>query len=87
MKNMSSFQDWEKVTDGIYIYPIGDKKRYEIHVKHWDVKNDIVLAYATLYIFTDCLHGDHTVERAEIFTGNLSSCVIAALEDYNKNFK
>lgn len=87
MKNMSSFQDWKKVTDGIYVYPIGDKKRYEIHVRHWDVENNIVLAYATLYIFADCLHGYHTVERVELFTGNLSSCVIAALEDYDKNFK
>lgn len=87
MKSMSNFQDWKKVTDGIYIYPIGDKKRYEIHVRRWNVDRDIALAYATLYIYVDYMCGDHMIEKIELFDGALSACVIAAIEDYNKRFK
>ena len=43
-------KDWKEVTKGIYVNPISANAAYEIHIKYWDMKTDILSANAELYI-------------------------------------
>lgn len=46
-------KDWKEVTKGIYVNPISANAAYEIHIKYWDMKTDILSANAELYIVGD----------------------------------
>lgn len=46
-------KDWKEVTKGIYVNPISANAAYEIHIKYWDMKTDILSANAELYIVRD----------------------------------
>ena len=37
-------KDWKEVTKGIYVNPISANAAYEIHIKYWDMKTDILSA-------------------------------------------
>ena len=42
-------KDWKEVTKGIYVNPISANAAYEIHIKYWDMKTNILSANAELY--------------------------------------
>ena len=46
-------KDWKEVTKGIYVNPTSANAAYEIHIKYWDMKTDILSANAELYIVRD----------------------------------
>lgn len=85
---MEKFENWKEKTLGIYVYPISPGCAYEIHIKYWDKKTDIMSAKASLYI-TGCWHhkdGTNTVERECLLdSAPVMACIEKAIEDDKEN--
>lgn len=81
-------KDWKEVTKGIYVNPISENAAYEIHIKYWDMKTDILSANAELYIVGDWHEKDgRNIREREILLDSASvmACIGKAIEDDKEN--
>ena len=81
-------KDWKEVTKGIYVNPISENAAYEIHIKYWDMKTDILSANAELYIVGDWHEKDgRNIREREILLDSASvmDCIWKAVEDDKEN--
>ena len=85
---MEKFENWKEKTLGIYVYPISPGCAYEIHIKYWNKKTDIMSANASLYIVGNWYHEDGTnaVERDCLLdSAPVLACIGKAIEDDKEN--
>jgi hypothetical protein len=85
---MEKFENWKEKTLGIYVYPISPGCAYEIHIKYWDKKTDIMSANASLYIagHWHCKDGTNIVERECLLDSMpVMACIGKAIEDNKEN--
>lgn len=84
---MNELKNWKEVTRGLYRYVIAANVCYEIHILTWNHATDILSANAKLYIVGEWDDHDGTTafEREELFTGPLTACLKAAVEDDKEN--
>ena len=81
-------KDWKEVTKGIYVNPISENAAYEIHIKYWDMKTDILSANAELYIVRDWHEKDgRNIREREILLdfAPVMACIWKAIEDDKEN--
>ena len=81
-------KDWKEVTKGIYVNPISANAAYEIHIKYWDMKTDILSANAELYIVRDWHEKDgRNISEREIQLdyASVMDCIWKAVEDDKEN--
>ena len=81
-------KDWKEVTKGIYVNPISANAAYEIHIKYWDMKTDILSAIAELYIVRDWHEKDgRNIREREILLdySSVMDCIWKAVEDDKEN--
>lgn len=81
-------KDWKEVTKGIYVNPISANAAYEIHIKYWDMKTDILSANAELYIVGDRHEKDgRNIREREILLdyASVMDCIWKAVEDDKEN--
>lgn len=85
---MEKFENWKEKTLGIYVYPISPGCAYEIHIKYWDKKTDIMSANASLYIAGrwHCKDGANIVERECLLDSMpVMACIKKAIDDNKEN--
>lgn len=85
---MEKFENWKEKTLGIYVYPISPGCAYEIHIKYWDKKTDIMSANASLYIAGrwHCKDGANIVERECLLDSMpVMACIGKAIDDNKEN--
>ena len=85
---MEKFENWTEKTLGIYVYPVSPGCAYEIHIKYWNEKTDIMPANASLYIVGDWRSNDgkNTRERECLLdSGPVMACLGEAVEDDKEN--
>ena len=83
---MGDFERWKRITRGIYRFVIAAKVCYEIHVFDWTLDTDIMSANSKLYIVGEWRKDRKSVfERELLFSGPLSACIQAAIDDNEEN--
>lgn len=85
---MEKFENWTEKTLGIYVYPVSPGCAYEIHIKYWNEKTDIMSANASLYIAGRWRYkdGTNTVERECLLdSAPVMACIGKAIEDDKEN--
>ena len=50
---MTNFKNRKEVTKGLYRYVVSSNVAYEIYIKYWNMKTDILSATASLFIIGD----------------------------------
>lgn len=85
---MRNFKNWKEVTKGIYRYVVSANVAYEIHIKYWNMKTDILTANASLYIVGDWKteEGENIRERECLLdSAPVMACLGKAEEDNLEN--
>lgn len=85
---MTNFKNWKEVTKGLYRYVVSSNVAYEIHIKYWNMKTDILSATASLFIIGDwhTKDGENIRERECLLdSAPLMACLAKAEEDDLEN--
>ena len=85
---MTNFKNWKEVTKGLYRCVVSTNVAYEIHIKYWNMKTDILSATASLFIIGDwhTKDGENVRERECLLdSAPVMACLEKAQEDDIEN--
>lgn len=85
---MRDLKNWLEITKGIYRHVISANVAYEIHIKYWNMKTDILSATASLFIIGDwhTKDGENVRERECLLdSAPVMACLGKAEEDDIEN--